>query len=168
MLSFRSVKTRITNQRVRSHCVWSGLRSVTGATVLSANQVFADVWKRAPSSVSDQNKRWCHVGHDMIGCVTLQAWLADPETMITGMMSHSLSASAGFRKKVLLRILRVYLNTGTRLNKHQLLEQTARLSVSSQYIDTICKSVTENTANTFNVPTSCLFGNDYNAHVASM
>lgn len=163
MLSFRSVKTRI--QRVRSYFVWSGLRSVTGATVLSAHQVFADVWKRAPSSVSDQNKRWCHVGHDMIGCVTLQAWLADPETMITSMISHSLSAFAGFRKKVLLR---VYLNTGTRLNKHQLLEQTARLLVSSQYIDTIFKSVTENTANTFNVPTSCLFGNDYNAHVASM
>lgn len=96
VLSIRSVKTLITNQRLWAYRVWSGLLSVTGATVLSGNQVFTEVWKRAPSKVSYQNKCWCHVGSK-----TLQAWLADPETMIMVMMSHSLSASAGLRRKVL-------------------------------------------------------------------
>lgn len=65
------------------------LLSVTGATVLSAK---LETWP--PAEFQTRAKRWCRV---VIGSVTPQAWLADPETMI--MMSRSCSASARIQEE---------------------------------------------------------------------
>lgn len=67
--------------------------AVTGATVLSGNQVFAEV-----SHAELQTRINTGVVLAMIGSMTLTLLLADTERMTTAMMSHSVSASEGFRK----------------------------------------------------------------------